>query len=107
MALCCHNSGSMFQIGIRAFLVPSLCFSRTLAVVPLQDFRPPSLASPETCPLHRSVSQIAIIPVERHNGDLMLFKLQAQPDPTRHAASATPHSPREIPDPGMATVTLQ
>jgi hypothetical protein len=97
----------MFQICIRAFQVPSLCFSRTLAVVPLEDFRPPPLAGPETCPLHRSVSQIAIIPVERHNGDLMLFKLQAQPDPTRHAASATPHSPREIPNPGMAAVTLQ
>jgi hypothetical protein len=38
----------MFQTCIRAFQVLSLCLSKSLAIVPLQDFRPPAFASPET-----------------------------------------------------------
>ena len=45
--------------------------------------------------------------MERHNGDLRLSKLQAQPHRACHAAAATSHPPREIPDPGMPTVTFQ
>jgi hypothetical protein len=44
----------MFQIRIRAFRVRLLCFSKTLAIVPLEDFRPPSFVGPET--VHLAVS---------------------------------------------------
>jgi hypothetical protein len=33
MALCCHDSGTIFQICIQALLVLSLCFPSTSAIV--------------------------------------------------------------------------
>jgi hypothetical protein len=45
--------------------------------------------------------------VEKHSGNLMLSKLQAQPDPACHATSTTSHPPREITNPDMPSVSLQ